>query len=210
MMIPLALMIGFALEYVILPALRTKGESTITTGNIQQELEQVLGGKVTRYFILFLFAYSLMSAYTTGQNIKDNTSLHPADLESFTWVRENTPEDSQFILVTTQHPFRDAWSEWFPVLAERRSQATVFGYEWVNDENFKNRVDAYNSMQACAYQDTTCLVNWEQKYQAGFSYVYIWNQSNSLRFPLTVHLKQNPDYSLVYQNEQTMIFQRVR
>ena len=210
MMIPLALMIGYALERVILPALQTKDESAVEAGNIQKQLEQVLGGKVTRYFILFLFAYCLMSAYTTGQNIKDSTSLHPTDLESFAWVRENTPADSQFVLITNQHPFRDAWSEWFPVLAERRSQATVFGYEWVKDENFENRVSGYNNLQACAYQDTVCISDWEQEYQTDFSYVYIWNQSNPLSFPLTVHLEQNSGFSLVYQNEQTMIFQRSR
>ena len=210
MMIPLALMIGYALEHVILPALRTEGESAVKTGEIQKELEQVLGGKVMRYFILFLFAYCLMSTYGTSQNIKNNTSLHPTDLEAFTWVRENTPADSQFLLITNQHPFRDAWSEWFPVLTERRSQATVFGYEWVNDGNFKTRVDAYNSLQACAFQDPACLADWKKDYQAGFSYVYLWKKSNPMQLPLTVHLQQNPDYNLVYQNEQTMIFQKVR
>ena len=210
MMIPLALMIGYALDCVILLALQTKEEPPIRTGEIQKELEQVLGGKVTRYFILFLFAYCLMSAYTTGQNIKDNTSLHSTDLEAFTWVHENTSADSQFLLITNQHPFRDAWSEWFPVITDRRSQATVFGYEWVNDGKFKNRVDAYNDLQACAYQDTDCLVNWGQQYQIASSYIYIWNQSSPSRIPLTVHLEQNPDFSLVYQNPQTMIFQRVR
>jgi len=210
MMIPLALMVGYALEHVILPAFRTKNEPAINIGNIQKEMEQVLDGKVSRYFILFLFAYCLMSAYTTGQNIKNNTSLHPTDLESFTWVRENTPTNSQFLVITNQHPFRDAWSEWFPVMTERRSQATVFGYEWVNDGNFKTRVAAYNNLQACAYQDTSCLADWEHTYQADSSYVYIWNQASPLNLPLTIHLEQNPDFSLVYQNEQAMIFQRVK
>ena len=210
MMVPLALLIGYALENVILPALHPGKEKINSPGNIQRELERVLGGKTMRYFILFVFAYSLMSAYTTGQNIKDDISLQPADLESFAWVRENTPADSQFLLVTVQHPFRDAWSEWFPVLAERRSQATVFGYEWVNDGQFRERVDAYNDLQACSYQDTACLSEWEQGAQGAFSYVYLWNRGGSSRYPLTIHLQQDANYSLVFQNEQTAIFQRVK
>ena len=210
MMLPLALMIGYALEYVILPALRAREGASVTAGNIQQELEQVLSGKVTRYFILFLFAYSLMSAYSTAQKIKNDISLQPTDLESFAWVRENTPVDSQFLLITVQHPFRDAWSEWFPVLTERRSQATVFGYEWVYDGQFKNRVEAYNTLQACSYQDTSCLSDWAQESQTVFSYVYLWNQNGAARYPLSIHLQQDPNYSLVFQNEQSMIFQKSR
>jgi hypothetical protein len=210
MMIPLALLIGYALENVILPALHPEKEMSISIGNIQRELEGVLGGKAMRYFILFLFAYSLMSAYTTGQNIKDDISLQPTDLESFAWVHENTPVDSQFLLVTDQHPFRDAWSEWFPVLAERRSQATVFGYEWVNDGQFRKRVEAYNDLQACSYQKTSCLSDWEQGSQVAFSYVYLWNRVDPTRYPMTIHLQQDINYSLVFQNEQTIIFQRVK
>ena len=163
---------------------------------------------ISHYFILFVFLYSLLSAYAVGQNIKNTNSLHPSDLETFTWVRENTPIDSHFLLITGQHPFRDAWSEWFPVLTERRSQATVFGYEWVNDGNFENRVAAYNQLQACSYSDASCLFNWEQEFQASFSYVYLWNQSSPAHFPLTAHLQQDPGYKLVFQNEQTMIFQK--
>jgi hypothetical protein len=208
MMIPLALLIGYALESVILPALNPKGDNAPT--NARQALENILRGKAARYFLLFLFAYSAMSAYSTSLKIKQELSLQPTDLEAFAWVRENTPQDSNFLLVTGQLPLRDAWSEWFPVLAERHSQATVFGYEWVNDGQFGNRVEAYKNLQACAYEDTTCLDEWNQSAGGASSYVYLWNQAGATRFPLTIHMKHNPDYNLVFQNEQTMVFQKVR
>jgi len=208
MMIPMALLVGYSLEKVILPALRTTTESGSSPKNLQGKLEQVFGGKVTRCFVLFLFAYSLMSSYSTGQKIKDEFSLQPADLEAFVWVHKNTPENSQFILLTGQHHLRDAWSEWFPVLAERRSQATMFGYEWVNNDQFGARVDAYQNLQACAYQDTTCLDYWSQETGTQFSYAYIWNRTDPIRFPLSVHLLQNAEYELVFQNEQTMIYRK--
>ena len=210
MMLPLALLIGYALDQVILPILRPGAVTDTSPKNLQAELEQVLGGKGTRYFILFLFAYTLMSAYSTGQRIKDEFSLSPTDLETFTWVRENTPADSQFVLVTGQLPLRDAWSEWFPVLTERRSQASVFGYEWVNDGQFGARVDAYQRLQACAYQDVSCLKNWGQGSEMSYSYVYVWNQNSPLRFPLSVYMQQTAEYELVYQNLETLIFRVVR
>ena len=112
--------------------------------------------------------------------------------------------------MTGQLPLRDAWSEWFPVLAERHSQATVFGYEWVNDGQFGKRVEAYKNLQACAYEEIACLDEWDQGASGTSSYIYLWNRAGATRFPLTAHMQQDLDYNLVFQNEQTMVFRKVR
>jgi hypothetical protein len=209
MTIPLALLIGYALENMILPALRTKGDNPAPDDS-RQAMESILRGKTSRYFLLFLFAYSTLSAYSTSLNIKDELSLHPTDLEAFAWVKANTPEDSQFLLITGQLPLRDAWSEWFPVLTGRHSQATVFGYEWINDGKFGNRVEAYKNLQACSHEDINCLEKWEQGSNNPYSYVYIYNRVDPIRFPLTIHLQQDDNYELVFQNDQTMVFQKAK
>ncbi|GAB4416049.1 MAG: hypothetical protein Kow002_01600 [Anaerolineales bacterium] len=206
MMIPLALMAGYALEKVILPGMQTETEKSRSPENFQRKLEQVLGGKVTRYFVLFVFAYGMMSAYSTGQKIKDEFSLQPADLEAFAWVQANTATDSQFTLITGQLPLRDAWSEWFPVLAQRRSAASVFGYEWVHDGNFGTRVEAYKALQACATQDTACIEKWRQAHETQFSYLLLRDRSDPQQMPLSIYLKQDPGYELVFENDETLIF----
>lgn len=208
MMIPLALLIGYALDNVILPILNPKGDNA--PANTMQALENILRGRTARYFLLFLFAYSAMSAYNTSLKIKQELSLQPSDLEAFSWVKENTPEDSNFLLVTGQHPLRDAWSEWFPVLTGQHSQATLFGYEWINDGKFGSRVEAYKKLQACAYEDIKCLDDWDQGLNDPYSYVYLYNQTDPRRFPLTIRLQQLENYELVFQNKQTMIFQKTR
>jgi hypothetical protein len=209
MMIPLALLIGVALENVILPSLRPKGDNP-SPANARQALEGILRGNAARYFLLFLFAYSAMSAYNTSLKIKQDLSLQTSDLEAFAWVKENTPEGSEFLLVTGQLPLRDAWSEWFPVLTERHSQATVFGYEWVNDGKFGSRVEAYKNLQACSHEDINCLDQWDQGSNNPYSYVYIYNRTDPMRFPLTIRLQQEATYKLVFQNEQSMIFEKSR
>jgi hypothetical protein len=209
MMVPLALLIGYALENVFLPALRPKGDNP-TPANAREALESVLRWKASRYFLLFLFAYSTMSAYSTSLKIKDELSLGTADLEAFAWVKANTPEEGQFLLVTGQLPLRDAWSEWFPVLTERHSQATVFGYEWVNDGQFEKRVEAYKTLQACSRENIACLHTWTEGSSEEFSYVYLFNRAGPTRLPLTVLLQQDTNYKLVFQNEQSMIFEAVR
>jgi len=206
LMIPLALLIGYALDNVILPALRPKGDNPTPENGIEA-LQSMLRVKTPRYFLLFLFAYSTLSAYSTSLTTKDKFSLQATDLETFTWVKANTPKDSQFLLVTGQLPLRDAWSEWFPVLAERHSQATVFGYEWVNDGNFGKRVEAYNELQQCANEDVPCLENWNSDIREKFSYVYIYNHNGPTQYPLTVHLQENADFKMVFENDQTMIFE---
>jgi hypothetical protein len=208
MMIPLALLIGYGLENVILPALRPKGDNPVPA-DVRQALAGILRWKVARAFLLFSFAYAAMSAYSTDLRIKDELSLEPADLQAFAWVKANTPEGSQFLLVTGQLPLRDAWSEWFPVLAERHSQATVFGYEWVNDESFGGRLEAYRSLQACAYKNSSCLEEWNRGQNEIFSYIYLYDRSGPTRFPLTIDLQQDQSYKLVFQNEQTMIFEKI-
>ncbi len=207
MMLPLSLLIGYALESVILPSLHSRGEDEPPQAG-QHSLSGVFQGKVLQIFILFLFSYGVISAYSTNLRTRNEFSLHPTDLEALNWVRENTPEDSEFLLVTGQLPLRDAWSEWFPVLTERHSQATVFGYEWINDGNFGVRVDAYKDLQACAYKDVTCLDNWSLASGGKFSYVYLWSLKGTSQYPLSVHLQAEPGYDLVYQNDQTMIFHR--
>lgn len=208
MMLPLAMLNGVALESVILPAIQQPDMASSSPPDFKQALEQMLGGKISRYFILFFFAYCVMSAYSTGLKIQQDLSLNSVDENAFSWVREHTSADSQFLLVTGQLPLRDAWSEWFPVLTDRVSQATVFGYEWVNDGQFGTRVDNYKSLQACAYQDASCLDTWKKGSTASFSYVYIWNRTNPKQYPLTLYLQNNQNYQVVFQNERAIIFHK--
>jgi len=53
-------------------------------------------------------------------------------------VRENTHEQGQFLMLT-----------------ERHCQATVFGYEWVNDGQLGKRMESHKNLQACSYEDIT-------------------------------------------------------
>lgn len=209
MMIPLALLIGYALDTVILPALRPKGDHPAPT-TAREAMESMMRQKASRFFLLFLFAYSVLSAYSTGLAVKDEFSLGPSGLDSFAWIKANTPEDSRFLLVTGQLPLRDAWSEWFPVLTKRHSQATVFGYEWNNDQNFGNRLEAYNSLQNCAYKAEDCLNQWGAGNNSTFHYVYIYHQIDPRRYPLTTHLQQESSYEIVYENGQSILFQKTR
>jgi len=206
MMIPLALLIGYSLDRVILSAL--SGNSADKP--MQDRKGWFHFGIIANSFLIFLFFYSALSALSTSLDIKNQISLQSTDLGAFTWVRDNTPVNSKFILITGQNQLRDAWSEWFPVITKRRSQATLFGYEWINDRNFGGRVDAYNTLQACGEQDASCLDEWSIQNGEPFTYIYFHNQPDNGPYPLNIYLEQNATYERVYQNEQTVIFQKTR
>jgi hypothetical protein len=207
MMVPLALLIGYALENVILPALHPERDYPSPV-SFSEALKNIWGNKATRTFLIFLFFYSAISAYSTSYNIKNELSLQPTDIEALAWVQKNTPEDAKFILVTGQHPLRDAWSEWFPVLTGRKSQATLFGFEWVNDGKFGDRIDDYNSLQACTMQNARCLDQWSKPIFEPFTYIYIRHKSEANQFSLSISIQQNSTYDLVFQNAQTKIYRR--
>ncbi|MGB8982604.1 MAG: hypothetical protein WCC12_12060 [Anaerolineales bacterium] len=66
-------------------------------------------------------------------------SLAESDRQTMQWVRSNTPAESRFLLITSAgqiSPMTDTFQEWFPALAERRSQNTLQGTEWTLGEDF--------------------------------------------------------------------------
>ena len=202
MVVPLSMLAGSALTESILPLLQKL--------NPLDQNTHVLNNKTVRFFLGFLIVYSVMSSYAVVSTIQYDFTLTDTDLDAFRWVNANTTPDSKFLVLTGQHHLRDAVSEWFPVLAERRSQATVFGYEWVPDSRFRQRIEEYQNLQACLYENGSCLEDWSRQVNSDFSYAYLWNRSDPENFPLGIYLQENPDYELVFQNEQTMIFQKLK
>lgn len=206
MMLPLSLLVGYSLEKVIFPALSNRIPSDMLSQEAKQVYKIFLQNKSIRYFLLFLLVYGMLSAYNTGMKIKNSLSLQPADLEAMNWVRENVLPGSQFVILTGNLPLRDAISEWFPVLTAQHSQATLFGYEWVNDGKFGQRVAAYKDLQACRNQNISCLEQWMKK-NGDIQYIYVWYQPNMPPPTIAVALAHQPTtYQLVYQNAQVSIY----
>jgi len=57
--------------------------------------------------------------------------------------------------------FIDSASEWLPVLAERRSSATVQGTEWLGSGAFQTQLDRYLWVQSCAAEGRDdCVSEW--------------------------------------------------
>lgn len=212
MMIPMAMFAGVGLDQTILPGLRglNAGQfQSLKKGRSDEDWAcSLLEGRYVKIFLIILFTYTSLSAFEVASKINQQSTLTKADLDAFVWAKENTPPNSQFVLVTQGLPLNDASSEWFPALTERTSIATIFGYEWVNDGHFSARVETYRTLQACAAQDVTCLNQWARETGRDFSYVYVRKTrgATSAQTSLNVYLSNSPEYKSVYDTADVVIF----
>lgn len=199
MMLPLAMAAGVGLAEVILPALKLSGES------------QARFGKVAHIFLVLLFFYGTFSANFSSSKILTETTLNAPDLAAFDWVKGHTAPDSKFAIITGENALRDPTSEWFPSMTLRRSQATIFGYEWVNDGRFIKKSEEYTLLQDCAFQEVECLEKWRQNTGLMFNYIYIRKmQANKIiHTTLEFLLRQDSRYKILYESSQVDIFEHL-
>lgn len=180
--IPVALLAGIGLAEVILPitvrplaarwepdpedldedALRFAGVSPV---NAMRSWAPV----VLAVFLWYATNGALMRAGETPSLV----ALSPDERVAMEWVKEQTPADSTFLIITAEGWPTDKTSEWFPVLADRRSVATAQGYEWVPDGTFARRVWMHDQANGCAEADAACAVQWRTATGTTYDYLMI-------------------------------------
>ncbi|HEY6073970.1 MAG TPA: glycosyltransferase family 39 protein [Anaerolineales bacterium] len=208
-MIPAAILAAIALDSMVLPVLRSSSFAGVQ--NIGTWLSRLLAGRAARWFLGVLILYCFLSAVLVSFQVLNKISVRPPDLEAFQWVRENTQPGDQFALLTGENPLRDASSEWFPALTERKSLATVFGYEWVQDGRFGQRIQEYKDLQACRSGDETCLNAWSEAAGQTIDYVYIRKIVDGRPDvpALAAYLSISDKYQQVYSTNAVVIFRRL-
>jgi len=211
MTIPLAIFGGIALDLAILPALNGNSGTT-TRGDapppymVSNWLEAALRRTAARVAVGFVIVYGMMAAYATGWRIRQEFTLGAPDVQAMAWVRANTASDARFAIITGGLPLRDATSEWFPTLTGRQSIGTVFGFEWIRNVDFGDRVELYQSLQACAAQSAGCLQAWSRKHGVTFDYVYVRTAGGPDSVPLGVLLDASSDYEIVYAGQTLKVY----
>lgn len=84
-----------------------------------------------------------------------------AERDGMVWAARETDLDATFVVVSGRPWSVDAEAEWFPVLADRRSIATVQGYEWFADDAFEAQHRRADRLLRCAAaSDASCIERW--------------------------------------------------
>jgi hypothetical protein len=171
--------------------------------------EDGFSSKTSRYSLLGLSAYMLMAGIIASSFYGYEFRLLNGEREAMNWVSHNTDRSAKFIVLTGDTSLIDPLSEWFPVLAERVSLATVQGHEWTPMQNLPVSVARYNQLQGCVNQGLSCLDSWN------YDYIYIrkirpMREGNVELRPsiLDVSLRSSQEFKVVFENKEAVIYQR--
>jgi hypothetical protein len=132
-------------------------------------------------------------------------SLDASDRETMRWIRDNTPPESLFLLMTNAgniSPMTDSYQEWFPVLAERRSANTLQGMEWILGSNFFSYSQKLVALQACP--DTDCLSAWLEQNNMKVDFILL--QTEHANQSLTSSLRLDERYGTFYRSATAEVF----
>jgi len=196
---PFLMLAGEGLYYLNMEFTRASSETFSTNKNAIKFVPILTYGT----FVIILL-YLFFVSYTATSNLV-RISLSESDRETMRWVKENTPSESRFLLITNAgqiNPTSDSYQEWFPVLAERQSRNTLQGLEWILGSNFYPYSQELIALQACP--DVHCLNQWleHRNIQADF----IIFQKRRASPALLDSLRADESYSVVYESVNTEIF----
>jgi hypothetical protein len=205
--IPLAMLAAIGLVDVVFAALQR------SAGTATDQPEQV--SSIERNVFIYLLLYLLFSTYQFGLRLS-NATLYPPDQEAMTWLRENTPEDAGFLVLTgTTSVSCDSVLEWFPALTGRQSIYTVQGTEWTEGQNFNSYVISTYPVQMCLDSgDISCLDAAIERSEYDYVYVSKLLRVNNCTpldlyrtFPLFVEsMHSDQGFEVIYDTEDVVVF----
>jgi hypothetical protein len=164
--------------------------------------------------LLLLLVVALSTASRTAINGTNPLyGLQPDHVAAMAWARQNSKSDAQFAVVTNRDWGSDYLSEWFPVVAERRSVATVQGSEWKGFPAYLHRLAMDRQLQDCAVRTAACLDDWLKGWD--LQGIYFFLPKGQLYGPtspsdccpaLRETLRASSRYRLVYDGPGATIF----
>ncbi|HSG44119.1 MAG TPA: hypothetical protein VLA72_13265, partial [Anaerolineales bacterium] len=205
--IPLAMLAAAGLVDVIIPALHAAVKK-----EAQHQSDQI--SPVERNVFFYLLLYLIFSAYQFGFQLSAAT-LYPHDEEAMYWVRDNTPPDSRFLVLTgTTAVSCDSVMEWFPALTGRQSLFTVQGTEWTKGDQFGAFIQETYELQACYDAHPSCIDELKDPSEYDFVYVSKTLQVSNCRFidpqktfPYFVeNVRGDERYDVLYDTDAVMVY----
>jgi len=217
--IPVAMLAGIGFTEVILPVLaRPWGTVARARHGTRFEVAAVgpqrtwIPAVVSALFLAYGVSCALLRRPELGTEGRWLNSLSRGDRQAMEWVAKETPSGSRFLVVTGGvwgGWWADRVGEWFPVLAERVSVATVQGSEWLPKGEFGRRWGLYDRAQGCGGWFAVCLTDWEREANASFTHVYIPKAEPFQCCNVLLHsLRADTSYATVYDGDGATIFVR--
>ncbi|MFL5448598.1 MAG: hypothetical protein ACJ8AX_08615 [Gemmatimonadales bacterium] len=204
--VPIALLAGVTVVQLLLPVMRRLPVSTLrrSPGKAPWPPQVVLG-----LFLVFAAVSAFVRNTPVMGGMSDMGSLSHQELAAMGWLARETPSDARFLIVAGTPWEIDRNSEWFPVLAQRKSVATVQGFEYRPLGEFARKKRQYIDLQGCAGWVSQCLQDWSRATGESYSHVYIPKSPdrNCCRL-LRYSLQRDPAYRMIYDGPGAALFVR--
>ena len=173
--------------------------------------EDVFDSNFARRVLLGLSAYLFLSGMIASMQMGNQFRLLPEEREALTWITENTPADSRFLVLTGDAALSDPLSEWFPAFTARTSLVTVQGHEWTPELPLRESLREYAEAQSCLNRDLNCLSRWD------FDFIYIRRirpaaEGGVVSQPsiLEQSLRDSKEFAIVYDSDAAVIFSHAK
>ena len=204
--VPIAMLAGVAVIHLLLPSLRQLPLPTLrrSPGHAAWSPNFILG-----LFLVFSTVTALLRSREVVGGMTDMGNLTPDELSAMSWVARETSPDAQLLVVAGTPWEIDRNSEWLPVLAGRKSVATVQGYEWRPVGEFQQKQQQYNDLQGCSGWVSQCLRDWSRATGVGFTHVYIpKSPDRDCCRILRYSLERDRAYRMIYDGPGAVLFAR--
>jgi hypothetical protein len=157
-----------------------------------------------------VFLYTLLLGYVTTFFSPSLQSVGKNDLQTMAWIRQNISPGKHFLVLDTPNFFWAARSEWFPALTDQVNLGAVQGYEWIDGNQFTERIERFVELQSCNQQDVRCLADWANGQQV--DYIYLTESlfsSEKYGEPLRTSIANAKNYQLVFSTQTTRVFRKI-
>lgn len=208
--IPASLLAGVAVAYVLIPLARGQIARRITGAPVVSRVDawrEHLRTRLTHWLpvlIPVLLVFYAAAAVLTLDPSRSRAAgflvaLSPAERSAMNWVATSTPPASSYLIVAPQMWAANKTGEWFPVLANRTSVATVQGSEWLPNHAFGRRIAVDSAVESCAFSSTHCLDRVSQENGLTFTHVFIGKSpEDPCCTALRASLRNDPGYQVIY------------
>lgn len=207
-LLPLAILAADAFFTIIGPAFNDISKNIAEPTN--NRIKKLFSNENIILFVI-LFFVSVNAIYANYGDSLNTIALSKQEYADFQWIKENTPDQSRFLLVTSAKGWQqDYVAEWFPVIADRRSVNTVQGSEWLGNQSYQSSADAYNQGKGCLYQDSDCVQTWISTYNQSVDYIFVTQSMCHDAIPFCTNGLTNDlikdGYQIVYSSDHAYIF----
>jgi hypothetical protein len=211
-MVPMAMLIAVAVDEVLLA--RIPREVREAGGAGRHWPREVVGDRFGRLLLGVGLTLGVIGAVRAPTGIGSPLhALAESNRTVMSWIADNAPLTTDFVVVSAGYWNIDVNSEWFPALTGHRSLGTVQGFEWLGKAAWDQQLGRYGRLQGCADESVDCIREWMSAGGVVDAWVYVPNRTvdafsatGDCCGPLRRSLAASPDYEVAFSGPGGDVF----